>query len=117
MGVANEADAAIAIAMKNGRGLTPIWFAADKATGKIRAAAALFVIISVKTVVKRYTPASTPTGMASGRRVEAAAADGCLVRSPARAFARADVSDRAVDQRKGWVQLTHQVVPVPDRQV
>lgn len=52
----------MAIAIKRGLGLTPIWEAAEKAMGKIKAAAALLVIISVNTVVIKYIPANTPIG-------------------------------------------------------
>ena len=62
MGVAKLAEAEIAIPTKKGFGSTPNWFAAESAIGKTIAAAALFVITSVKIVVIRQTAASTPTG-------------------------------------------------------
>jgi len=52
MGVEKLDDAAMAMAIKNGRGSTPSCAAADRAIGKVSAAAALFVIISVKMFVR-----------------------------------------------------------------
>ena len=51
MGVEKLADAAIQMTTKNGIGLTPICAEMDNANGKARAAAALLVMSSVKTLV------------------------------------------------------------------
>ena len=53
IGVKKLADAAIAIVMKKGLGLTPNCDAAERAIGNTKAAAALFVINSVKIIVKK----------------------------------------------------------------
>ena len=58
MGVEKSADAEIHIAMKKGIGLTPSWVARDKAKGKPKAAAALFVINAVMTLEIRYNAPS-----------------------------------------------------------
>ena len=62
MGVAKLAEAAMAMVIKKGFGSTPNCSAAERAIGNTRAAAALFVIISVNIAVIKYNAAKTPTG-------------------------------------------------------
>ena len=60
MGVRNEAEAEIAIAIATPIGFRPVPAASDKPIGNISSAAALLVIISVSTTVARTIPSNAP---------------------------------------------------------